>query len=63
VRSGTGYHVLQVVERQADALPALDEIRPQVIAELRRRAGEQALRTYLDELRASAVVVVAEPAQ
>lgn len=62
VRSGTGYHVLQVVERQADALPALDEIRPQVIAEFRRRAGEQALRTYLDELRANADVVTAEPA-
>src|SRR5262245_56154397 len=61
VRSGTGYHVLQVVERQPDAVPALDEIRPQVVAEFRRRAGERALREYLDELRASATVVVAEP--
>jgi len=61
VRSGTGYHVLQVVERQADAQPALDDIRPEVVDEYRRRAGERALRAYLDELRASAVVVVAEP--
>ena len=52
VRSGTGYHVLQVVERQADTAPTLADIRPQVVAELRRRqASEQALRTYLDELR------------
>jgi parvulin-like peptidyl-prolyl isomerase len=61
VRSSSGYHVLQMVERQADTLPPLDEIRPQVSAEFRRRAGEQALRSYLDELRASAEVVVVEP--
>lgn len=61
VRSGTGYHVLQVMERQPDTLAELDGIRPQVVAELRRRAGERALRTYLDELRANATVVVAEP--
>jgi hypothetical protein len=56
VRSGTGYHVLQVVERQRDAAPELRDIEPQVLAELRRRAGEQALRTYLDDLRAGADV-------
>ncbi len=61
VRSGTGYHVLQAVERQPDAAPAFADIRPQVVAEFRRRAGERALRSYLDELRASASVVVAEP--
>lgn len=61
VRSGTGYHVLQVVEKQPDAQPPLADIRPQVVAEFRRRAGERALRAYLDELRASADVVVAEP--
>jgi PPIC-type PPIASE domain/SurA N-terminal domain len=61
VRSGSGYHVLQLVERQSDVLPALDDIRSQVIAEFRRRAGERALRAYLDELRATAAVVVAEP--
>ena len=61
VRSGSGYHVLQVVERQADTVPAFDDIRPQVAAEFRRRAGERALRAYLDDLRAHAAVVVAEP--
>ena len=49
------------IERQSDVLPALDDIRPQVVAELRRRAGERALRAYLDDLRANAAIVVAEP--
>jgi len=61
VRSGTGYHVLQVVERQADDLPALDDIKPQVLAEFHRRAGERALRAYLDQLRGGATIVVADP--
>lgn len=61
VRSGTGYHVLQVAERQADTAPTLDEVRPQVVAEFRRQASEQALRNYLDELRAGAEVKVREP--
>ncbi len=58
VRSGAGYHVLQVAERQADVTPPLAEIQPQVVAELRRRAGDHALRAYLDDLRARAKVVV-----
>jgi parvulin-like peptidyl-prolyl isomerase len=61
VRSGTGYHVLQVVERQADSAPALDDVRPQVVAEFHRQASDQALRSYLDELRAGADVQVREP--
>lgn len=61
VRSGTGYHVLQVVERQPDALPAFADVRAQVADEFRRRAGERALRAYLDELRARARIVVVEP--
>ena len=61
VRSGTGYHVLQVVERQADSAPTLEEVRPQVLSEYRRQASEQALRNYLDELRAGADVKMREP--
>ena len=58
VRSGMGYHVLQVVERQPDVTPPLAEIESQVTAEFRRRAGDQALRAYLDDLRTRADVVV-----
>ena len=41
-------------------MPPLDEIREEVRAELRRRAGDAALRAYLDELRARADVRVAD---
>lgn len=59
VRSGTGYHVIELVERQPDAVPPLAEIRDQVRAEWLRRAGDRALRDYLDELRERAEVRVA----
>jgi len=58
VRSSTGYHVLQVLERVPDSGPPLSEIKSQVEAEFRRRAGEQALRAYLDDLRSRADVSV-----
>jgi parvulin-like peptidyl-prolyl isomerase len=54
VRSGVGYHVLQVLDRQPDTTPPLADIRGEVTAEFRRRAGENALRAYLDGLRARA---------
>jgi hypothetical protein len=60
VRSGTGYHVLQAVERQTDSAPALADIRPQVVTEWRRHAGEQALRAYLDEVRGQSTIVLPE---
>ncbi len=58
VRSGAGYHVVQVVERQADTTPPLAEITAQVTAEFRRRAGDRALRAYLDDLRSRADIAV-----
>ena len=59
VRSRTGYHVLQVVERREDADVPLDEARPEVVAEFRRRSGERALRTYLEQLRRRGQIEVA----
>jgi len=63
VRSAQGYHVLRVVEREAGGAPPLEEIAPQVRAELRRRADDRALRERLDELRAEAVVRIAPELQ
>ncbi len=54
VRAGPVFHVVQVVDRQADAAPAFEDVRGQVLAEYRREAGEQALRKYLEDLRARA---------
>jgi parvulin-like peptidyl-prolyl isomerase len=59
VRSGTGYHLIQLVERELPKTPDLPEIEAQVRAEWLRRAGDRALREYLDELREQAEIVVA----
>ncbi len=44
-------NILLVVDRQAGALPAFEQLRPVLEAEYTRRAGEQALRDYLAWLR------------
>ena len=59
IRSGTGYHLLQVVEREPARTPDLSEIEAQVSAEWVRRAGDRALREYLDGLRDQAEIVIA----
>jgi len=53
-RSASGYHVLVLLDRAPGAQPALADVQDEVRAELRRRAGERALRSYLDDLRAQA---------
>jgi parvulin-like peptidyl-prolyl isomerase len=60
VRSASGHHVLQLVDREEARVPPLAEIESEVRAELRRRAGDLALRDYLDELRDRADVRVAD---
>lgn len=60
VRSAAGYHVLELLEREAGGTPELAEIEDQVVDEYRRRAGEEALGRYLRMLRHRADVVVSE---
>jgi parvulin-like peptidyl-prolyl isomerase len=59
VRSGMGFHVLELMEREPDRLPPLDEIVEEVRADYRRRRGDRALRSYLDDLRSQADVRLA----
>jgi parvulin-like peptidyl-prolyl isomerase len=59
VRSGTGHHILELLEREPEKVAPLAEIEAQVRAEVRRRRGERALRTYLDELRQTGDVRIA----
>jgi parvulin-like peptidyl-prolyl isomerase len=58
IRSATGYHVVQLVEREAEWVPPREEIADAILAEYRRRRGEEALRTYLDRLRGRADIEV-----
>ena len=60
VRSGTGIHVLQLLDREPASTPAFESIGMQLRAEYRRRAGDRALRDYLDRLREEGQVVVRE---
>lgn len=62
VRSASGYHVVEVLEREADTTPPLAEIEDVVRSELRRQQENDALRAYLERLREEAEIVVREPA-
>ena len=59
VRAAGGYHVLRLVAREMNRAPELAEVEAEVRAEWRRRAGDEALRAYLDELRRRAAIAVA----
>jgi len=62
VRSAVAYHVLQLVEREVPRIPPLDEVEAEVRAEYRRRAGDRALRRYLEGLKRSADIRMAPDA-
>jgi hypothetical protein len=55
-RSSSGYHVLVLLDRSPGFAPPLGDVQEEVRGELRRRAGENALRAYLDDLRSRADV-------
>ena len=59
VRAAGGYQVLRLVAREPNRVPELAELESEVRAEWRRRAGDEALRAYLDELRRRAAINVA----
>jgi parvulin-like peptidyl-prolyl isomerase len=63
VRSGTGFHLIQLVASKSPRVPPYETVVEQVRAEFIRRRGDRALRDYLDELRARAQVVVAPALQ
>lgn len=62
VESETGFHLVQLVDREQAVVPPLEEVRALVRQDLERRRGDEALRRYLDELRAEIPVSVDEAA-
>jgi len=51
VRGGSAYFVLQMVARTPPFSPSLSAVEPQVRAEMRKRAGDEQLKAYLNMLR------------
>jgi peptidyl-prolyl cis-trans isomerase SurA len=58
ILSGKAYHLVQVQERDASAVPELARVREQALKEYQRRAGDRWLRTRLDQLRRAADITV-----
>lgn len=59
IASGAGVYVIRVVGRDKLRHRELEEIEPQVRAEMKRRAGDDAVRATLDRLRVEGNVVAA----
>jgi hypothetical protein len=57
-----GVAILVLLEREAERLPELEEVRAEVEAEWTRRAGERALGAYLSQLRREAEIARAADA-
>ena len=55
-RSRFGFHVAKVYDRRPPAIPPLQEIRGQIVEEVKEHKKEQALGDYLDTLRSQAKV-------
>ena len=63
IARGDRWLLVALEAREHAPAPSLHEIRPRVIAEYRRRAGDRALRAFLAERRATSRIVFAEPRQ
>lgn len=57
VETPTAYHLFRVIGMERAAIPPLDQVREQVVAEFRKRAGDQALRDYLEWLKTRADLI------
>ncbi len=57
VETPTAFHLFRVIDVQRAAIPPLDEVREQVLSEYRKRAGDKALRDYLEWLKSRADLV------
>jgi len=60
VRSGTGYHVLVLRDRQLGTVPPFETVRGHVVSQYRRAVGEKAVAEYIAGLRKQARIQTAE---
>jgi parvulin-like peptidyl-prolyl isomerase len=59
-RSASGYHVVEIRERESTKIPSFEQIEQQVRDAYRRERGDAALSDYLAALRANSVILVRE---
>ena len=60
ILSGGGTYLASPVEREPAIIPGFDEVESLVRQDLKRRRGDEALRNYLDDLRAQTPVAIDE---
>jgi len=60
IETGGGAYLALVVAREPPIVPDFEEVEPMVRQDLKRRRGEEALRAYLDDLRARIPVAINE---
>jgi parvulin-like peptidyl-prolyl isomerase len=61
VETPQGFHVVVLIDRtDARELP-LDDVQPQVVAEMKRREGDRRLRQKLEDLRQEADILTIDP--
>ena len=58
IKAGRNWYVLEIIDREPGRTPPLEEVESEVRAEMFRRAGDNALRQYLENLRDRADVWV-----
>ena len=63
IRGGSAYYVLRMVDAQPGIQPPLSEVEKEVRTEMQRRAGDTALRSYLDDLRERGTVRLSPPGE
>lgn len=60
VRSGTGYHVLVLHDRQLGTVPSFETVREHVVSQYRRAVGEKAVAAYVADLKKQARIQTAK---
>jgi hypothetical protein len=58
IASGGGIYVARLLEREASIVPRFEDVAELVRQDLKRRAGDEALRRYLDDLRSETIVSI-----
>ncbi len=62
IRSGTGWHIVKLIDRKASSPRPLDEVRGSIVANMRLRKAQETERTYIEDLLGKAAVNINQAA-